>query len=103
MRVEAQAGGGGDELAGALASEATAEGLGGGDDQGVQLALGVGGGAGGGASCGEADGQRRPCAFGPWLGETRPGQCFSGGPDGVEGVGLGAVAASGSFGPVQLR
>ena len=50
---------------------------------------------------GEGPGAQR-LATGPGRGELGPGQGLSGGPDGTERVGLGAVAALGPLGPVEL-
>jgi hypothetical protein len=42
-------------------------------------------------------------AGGPWLGELVAAQGLAGRPGGIQGVGLGAVAAGGPLGPVQLH
>jgi hypothetical protein len=77
-------------------------GIGSGDHQRVQLALGVGGRLDGGAASGQPDRERGPIAGGPWLGELVTAQRLAGRPDRIQGVGLGAVAAGSPPGPVQL-
>jgi hypothetical protein len=77
-------------------------GIGSGDHQRVQLALGVGGRLDGGAASGQPHRERGPIAGGPWLGELVTAQRLAGRPDRIQGVGLGAVAAGSPPGPVQL-
>jgi hypothetical protein len=76
--------------------------LGSGDDEGEDLALGGGGGVDGRASGGEAHGQRCALAWGTGLSEVLAGEGLASGSDGVEGVGLGAVAAGGTVRAVEL-
>jgi hypothetical protein len=69
-----------------------------GDDQGLQLALGVGGGLDRRTPGGQPHRQRRPLTGGPWLGEAVAAQGLTGRPGGVQRVGRGAVAAGGPLG-----
>jgi hypothetical protein len=72
------------------------------NDQRMQLALAIAGSLDRGASGGQPDRQRRTVAGSPWLGELVAAQRLAGCPDRLQGVGLGAVAAGGPLGPVQL-
>jgi hypothetical protein len=88
-------------MGGQPATPAT-ERFGGGDHQGVQLPLGVGGGLDRGAACRQPHRQRRSLPGGSWLGELVTTQRLVGCPGGIDRVGLGAVAADGALGPVEL-
>jgi hypothetical protein len=68
----------------------------------VELALGVGGGLDGRAAGGQPHRQRRAVAGRSGLGEVVAAQGLAGRSDRIQGVGLGAVAAGGPLGPVQL-
>jgi hypothetical protein len=94
---------GGDELAGGQAPKPPPERIRSGDHQGVELSLGVGGGLDGGAARGQPGLERRAVAGRSGLGELVAAQGLTGGPGGIQRVGLGAVAAGGSLGPVQLH
>jgi hypothetical protein len=67
------------------------------------VAAGVGDGLDRRTPGGQPHRQRRPVAGRSRLGELVAAQRFAGRPDGIEGIGLGAVTASGSLGPVQLH
>jgi hypothetical protein len=47
--------------------------------------------------------QRLPLATLAWAGQVLAAQCFPAGPDGVQRVALGAAAAPGPLGPVDLN
>ena len=77
--------------------------LGGGDHQGVQLALGVAGGLDRGAA-----GRQPHRQGGSWtgrsgLGELITAEGLAGGPDRVQRIRLGAMAAGSPRGPIQLH
>jgi hypothetical protein len=67
------------------------------------LALAVAGGLDGRAAGGQPDRERGSWPGRSGLGELVAAQGLTGGPGGIEGVGLGAVAAGGPLGPVQLH
>jgi hypothetical protein len=69
----------------------------------VQLALGVGARLNRRAASGQPDLERRALASRSRLGESVAAQGLASRPDGIQRVGLGAVAASGPLGPVQLH
>jgi hypothetical protein len=76
--------------------------FGGGDDQGLELAAGV---RPGGHDTGAGDmqhPQRFPVPALAWRGEMVTGQGFAAGPDGIQHIALGPVAAPGPLGPVDL-
>jgi hypothetical protein len=97
-----QLGAGADLLAPGPPPQGGAQRLGGGDNQGLELAAGVGPGGHDGA----AGGVQHPDCFSvaalAGAGEVVAGQGFAAGPDGVQGVALGPVAAAGSLGSVDL-
>jgi hypothetical protein len=68
----------------------------------MQLPLGVGGGLDRGAAGGQPHRQRRLVAGGAGLGELVAAQGLASCSGGVQGVGLGAVAAGCPLGSVQL-
>ena len=70
---------------------------------GVELALGVGGGLDGRAAGRQPHRQRGSWPGRPGLGELVTAQSLAGGPGRIQRVGLGAVAAGCSLGPVQLN
>ena len=72
------------------------------DDQRLELPDGLGAGDDGALPGGEQDPHRFAVAAGPRRGQMVAGQGFAGGADGVEVVGLGAVASSWSGWPVDL-
>jgi hypothetical protein len=72
-------------------------------DQGVELALGVAGGLDRGAAGGQLYLERCSVPGGTRLSEVLTTQGFTGGPGRVQRVGLGAVTAGCSLGPVQLH
>jgi hypothetical protein len=78
------------------------EGVGGDDDQGMQLALGVGSGLDRRAPCCQPDRERGPIAGGTRLSEPVTAQGLTSRPSRIDRVGLGAVAAGGPLGPIQL-
>jgi hypothetical protein len=69
----------------------------------MELPLGVGGGLDGRAARGQPRLERRAMSGGAGLGELVAAQGLTGGPGGVQRVGLGPVAAGGPLGPVQLH
>jgi hypothetical protein len=91
-----------DHLHGRLLAEPAPQRLGGGDDQRMELLLRDPRRVDGGAAGGQTHGQRHALAVAAGLGQMLPGQRLPGRSDGVERVGLGAVAASGPVRPVQL-
>jgi hypothetical protein len=84
---------GGDELAGGQTPKPPAERIGSGEDESVQLALGVGGGLDRAAARGQSHLKRRALAGRSGLSELITAQGFAGGSGRVQRVGLGAVAA----------
>jgi hypothetical protein len=90
------------DSAGGQTTEAAADLVGGGDDQGVQLALAVGGGLDRGLARGEQDLQRRPLRAGTWLREMGACQGVPCRANRVDRVGLRAGPAGGSGGAVEL-
>jgi hypothetical protein len=94
---------GADQTGRGQASKPSTEGIGSGDDERVQLALGVAGGLDRRAARGQPHRQRRPTPGGTRLGELLAAQGLTSGPGGIQGIGLGAVAAGGPLGPVQLH
>jgi hypothetical protein len=94
---------GADQAGSGQAAKSVAEGIGSGDHQGMELALGVGGRLDRRAAGGQPHRQRRALASRSGLGELVTTQRFAGGPGGIQRVGLGAVAAGGPLGPVQLH
>jgi hypothetical protein len=94
---------GADQAGCGQAAKPPAEGIGCGHDECVELALGVGGGLDRGAAGGQPHRQRHAKAGGTRLGELVAAQGFAGGSGRVQRVGLGAVAADGPLGPVQLH
>jgi hypothetical protein len=101
--VVAQPPAGGDQLGGGHVPQATAEGFWGGGDQRVELSLGVAGGLDRGAAGRQPDLERCSVPCGTRLSELVAAQGLAGGSGGVQRVGLGAVAAGCSLGPVQLN
>ena len=91
-----------DDRADGEAAEAGTDRLGGGDDQGVQLALAVGGRLDRSLAGSEQDLQRRSLRAGARLREVGARQGVAGGADSVDGVGLRPGAAGRSCGPVEL-
>ena len=85
------------------ATQPAAEGVRGSDDQRMQRSLGVGGRLDRGAARRQPHRHRRAMAGRSGLGELLAGQGLAGRPGGVQGVGLGAVAAGSSLGPVPLH
>jgi hypothetical protein len=69
----------------------------------VELALGVGGGLDRRTPGSQPHRQRRSVAGRSGLGELVAAQGLTGRPDRIQRIGLGAVAAGGSLGPVQLH
>jgi hypothetical protein len=94
---------GADQARRGQATQPAAEAVRGSDHQGVELALGVGGRLDRRAPCGQPHRQCRAMAGRAGLGELVTGQGLAGRPGGVQGIGLGAVAAGGSLGSVQLQ
>jgi hypothetical protein len=94
---------GADQARSGQAAKPVAKGIGSGDHQGVELALGIGGGLDRRAAGGQPHRQRRALASRAGLGELVTTQGFAGCPGRVQRVGLGAVAAGGSLGSVQLH
>ena len=88
---------------GGQSAKPTTEHVGGGYHQGVQLPLGVGGGLNRRAACRQPHRQRRSLPSGSWLGELVTTKRFARCPGGIDRVGLGAVAAGGALGPIQLH
>jgi hypothetical protein len=94
---------GADQAGCGQAAKPPAEGIGCGHDECVELALGVGGSLDRRTPLGQPHRQRRPLASGTRLGELVAAQGLTGRPGGVQRIGLGAVAAGSSLGPVQLH
>jgi hypothetical protein len=103
LGVDSQPGTASHQLSGRASSEPFPQGRWRGDDQGVELALGVAGGLDRRAAGGQADRQRGPGSGRSWLGELVAAEGFAGGPGRIQRVGPGAVAAGGPLGPVQLH
>ena len=97
-----QPGAGSDLLAPGAPPEAIAQRFGGGDDQGLELAAGVRPGRHDSAAGGVQHPDRLAVPALAWPGEVVAGQGLVAGPDGVQGVALGPVAAPGPLGPVDL-
>src|SRR5215218_6076006 len=97
-----QPGAGSDLLAPGAPPEAIAQRFGGGDDQGLELAAGVRPGRHDSAAGGGQHPDRLAVPALAWPGEVVAGQGLVAGPDGVQGVALGPVAAPGPLGPVDL-
>jgi len=76
--------------------------LGGGDDQRLELPAGVRADVHDGGAGGVQHPDRLPVAALAWGGQVLAGQRLPAGADGVQGVALGAVAATRPLGPVDL-
>jgi hypothetical protein len=94
---------GADQAGRGQARQPAAEAVRGRDDQRMQLALGVGGGLDRRAPGSQPHRQCRSVAGRSGLGEPVAGQGFAGRPGRIQRVGLGAVAAGGPLGSVQLH
>ena len=96
--LDAQPGAGGHELAGRAEPEPFPQDLGCGDDQRAPVALGVAGGLDGRAPGGQPHRERGSWTGRLGLGQLITAQHFAGGPDRVQRIRLGAMAAGGRLG-----
>ena len=94
---------GGDQARRGQATQPSTEAVGGGDNEGVELALGVARSLDRRAAGGRPHRHRRAMTSRSGLGELVTTQGFAGRPDRIQGVGPGAVAAGGPLGSVQLH
>jgi hypothetical protein len=94
---------GADQTGRGQASKPSTEGIGSGEHERSRLALGVAGGLDRGAAGGQPHLERCARSGGSRLGELVTAQRLAGCSGGIQGVGLGAVAASDPLGPVQLH
>src|SRR5215207_8779569 len=97
-----QLGTGAELLAPGPPPQAVTQRLGGGDDQGLELAAGVRSSLDDAGPSGLQDPQGLPVPALAWRGLVVAGESFTAGSDGVQDVALDPVAASGPRGPVDL-